>query len=450
MPSISTFAAKNYKCFSNPTLINIRPLTIFIGSNSSGKTSMLKLLLLLKEAIESRYSYAPIIFKGKYINFGSYNDVVYKHDIKNKMSFGIKLNNLSIRPRWLPRSSHERTPVDLTNISIITTFKCIKRSKEVAIDYYHIYDEFKNIEMRLKRRRTNYSIKLYQDNEIVTDLPELSQVSFPNLFAPFIERLFRQRGVFAYPSDDYLISLLFDLILKIESATRDYFSSFFYIGPFREPPQRYYESSGERPNYVGMKGEFSNLLLYLYKFLKIEKKEVYKRCNEWLTKSYLDSEISIDKLGDNLYRTDIVDHVLNVKSNISDYGYGLSQMLPIIIQSFHSRDGSTIAIEQPELHLNPKMQSEIAELFISESKRLFYIIETHSEHIISRIQRRIAEGKLDKNKVAIYYFRKTKNECYVDELGITDDGQIPRWPKGFMDDIILDREAQFKAIIKNK
>ena len=131
-------------------------------------------------------------------------------------------------------------------------------------------------------------------------------------------------------------------------------------------------------------------------------------------------------------------------SSIADVGFGISQLLPIITKSMTLKN-SSILIEQPEIHLHPALQAELGDLFINsalgEQKNTF-LIETHSEHLILRILRRIretAEGSLrddltpiTPNDVAVVYVQPGENGSKVIEIPVTEDGDFAeKWPNGF-------------------
>ena len=145
-------------------------------------------------------------------------------------------------------------------------------------------------------------------------------------------------------------------------------------------------------------------------------------------------------------------HHLKVKQNeldldITDVGFGISQVLPVILQGFLSTDNSTTIIEQPEIHLHPKIQADLADLFIdivknSTGKKL--IIETHSEYILKRLRRRISEGKILPSQVAICMIdpQANGNGAIVNVLKIEEKGFF-EWPIDFYGGDLYDDTVEF-------
>jgi predicted ATPase len=137
----------------------------------------------------------------------------------------------------------------------------------------------------------------------------------------------------------------------------------------------------------------------------------------------------------------LVDESSRTSVSLVDVGFGISQVLPVIVQSMLSKE-STILVEQPEIHLHPRLQAELGTLFaecIKAPNRNQFIIETHSEHLILRLQRLIRRGDLEPNQVSVLYVGRAPGDesfgSVVQQLEIDDDGDfITQWPDGFFDE----------------
>jgi len=121
-------------------------------------------------------------------------------------------------------------------------------------------------------------------------------------------------------------------------------------------------------------------------------------------------------------------------ASLKHVGYGVSQMLPIVVQSILSKN-ETIFIQQPELHVHPRLQAEFGDLFAStihESCGNQFVVETHSEHLMLRIQRLIAGKQLHPDQVSVVYVDNCHDGSNAIVLRLDDDGQfIDPWPGGF-------------------
>ena len=151
-----------------------------------------------------------------------------------------------------------------------------------------------------------------------------------------------------------------------------------------------------------------------------------------------DITVDRDKYSGSLF---VTDYKTGCKYNLTQASSGILQLLPIIFKSYFDRESlgwtNHRLIEQPELHLHPKLQAKLAEFFADE---IFhdhnFIIETHSEHLIRKTQVLIAQGKLDRSRIAVYYFGKDeKSETYCKEMEFAKNGLFKEpWPDDFFDD----------------
>lgn len=122
-------------------------------------------------------------------------------------------------------------------------------------------------------------------------------------------------------------------------------------------------------------------------------------------------------------------------------GFGISQVLPVIVQSMLSRD-NTIAVEQPEIHLHPRLQAELGSLLAECIRKPYanrFIVETHSEHLILRLQRLVRNGELNAHDISVLYVSRGDKDIgegsMVSRLELDDDGSfIDNWPDGFFEE----------------
>ncbi len=168
--------------------------------------------------------------------------------------------------------------------------------------------------------------------------------------------------------------------------------------------------------------------------------------NEWLEQLEIPYSVEIDRLvsartgAEFGYSFALTDTRTGVEVNMVDVGYGVSQVLPIIA-ACAGADASIISIEQPELHLHPRLAANLAELFVDTANRGNQVIaETHSENILLRVQRMIREGRIASDDVAVIYVDNRRgSEATVRRLQLDDEGDlVDRWPGGFFDDRLAD------------
>ena len=253
----------------------------------------------------------------------------------------------------------------------------------------------------------------------------------------------------------------------MRDITQAVLSSVTYVGPLREEPSRRYIYEDEVLE-VGIKGENA---AYIY---TSEQDTV-------LHDHYLyDSKESTFKLVSSIKVSDAVTHwldlmdikgfkpepsneiiYLNLNSgssektrvNIADVGFGVSQIFPIILEGIRMNKGNTLLLEQPEIHLHPNLQMQMADYFISlalSRKRL--IVETHSDHIVNRLVRRIVEDERDSlsDLIAIYFIRMTDQGAEYEEVNIDPKKGIINWPTDFFDQTATEQERILQAGLEKR
>jgi predicted ATPase len=145
--------------------------------------------------------------------------------------------------------------------------------------------------------------------------------------------------------------------------------------------------------------------------------------------------------------------IRGIESALLDVGFGISQVLPVITELFFVPEGSIVLLEQPELHLHPRAQAHLADLFlyVAEKRNLQLIIESHSEHLLRRLQRRIAEVEspfASPKNILMYFCQKGNNGSTIEQVEVDTFGQIANWPDNFFGDITGDLEAMTFAALQ--
>jgi hypothetical protein len=231
-------------------------------------------------------------------------------------------------------------------------------------------------------------------------------------------------------------STYLSLLHYVGNQTSALCSRLSYIGPLREHPSRFYQSKEELPMTVGLRGEDAPQVLFLK-----EDERFRTDVNRWLKSLGLTSRAWCAKLDEDLFSVITRDPITKSRVNFADTGFGLSQLLPLVVQAFHSPPGSLIFLEQPEIHLNPRLQCHLSGLLtaVAEAGKTV-VVETHSEHLVLALRALIAEGKLKSEDVGLYYVERSGAKSTARQIPIQKDGFIEsdQWPRGFFEESLTE------------
>ncbi len=252
----------------------------------------------------------------------------------------------------------------------------------------------------------------------------------------------------------------------------DYVTSFFtdgirYLGPLRDEPKAIYPMTGYNdPQDVGFRGEYTAAVLENYKnervkYLPTDRFPFSSRRNnellqttlaeavtDWLRHLGIANEVATQDKGKLGHELTISTGGSQHLHDLTHVGVGVSQALPIVVSSLLAPSGATLIFEQPELHLNPRVQTRLADFFVSlmlSGKQC--VIETHSEYLISRLRylAAMSEDVGIASNTRIYFVEKPAAESVYREVTISDAGGIKNWPTGFFDETERNSEAIIRA-----
>ena len=233
---------------------------------------------------------------------------------------------------------------------------------------------------------------------------------------------------------------------QLEFSLSYMLSNISYLGPLREYPQRFYSWSGASLSTVGTRGE--NAIAGLLA-ARIENRPIDDKIADWLKKMGLIHSFKLEPVvpGGRDYQVRIKKTQNSAEVLITDVGFGVSQLLPVLVLCYYVPEGSIIILEQPEIHLHPSVQSDLADLLIDvvKTRNVQIIFESHSEHLLRRLQRRMAEEKITPDETALYFCSTGESASQIEELKLDDYGNIRNWPKDFFGDEMADIVAKTEA-----
>jgi predicted ATPase len=241
------------------------------------------------------------------------------------------------------------------------------------------------------------------------------------------------------------------LFSPLQTRFENLFRSIRYLGPLREYPRRRYAWEGKHSAGVGQRGE--DMVTALFSG-RIQLRSIDKQILEWLQRLDLIDSYRVSPIRDaeKDYEFLVQKYKGGPEVRLTEVGFGVSQVLPVLILCYYVPEGSILILEQPEAHLHPKVQSELADLLIEvvKNRKLQIILESHSEHLLIRLMRRIAEEQISAADTAFYFCQMNEGTSGIDKLNVDEYGNIRNWPQNFFGDEMGDLAAKAKAEMKRR
>lgn len=443
---------KNFKSWAAIEGMRIAPITGLFGTNSSGKSSVLQSLLLLKQTLESADRSLPLHLGSErdYVELGSFQDVIHKHVTDAHLEFAFKWDlrrtlkiedptNPTQPPLFQGNTLDFSTEIALSQDKIRVQNLCytlggqsFALSRQDSGNQYDISPTSRDSNFRFIRTLGR-----------VWDLPQ-----------PFKFHGFPDQAITYFQNSGFLPDL--------QRQVEELFSSIYYLGPLREPPKRRYVWSGGEPEDMGRRGERTvDAILaargrnaYISPGHKKRKKTLEERIAWWLKELGLIHSFSVASIGNGsgLFEVKVKKGPHSPEVLVTDVGFGVSQILPVLVLCYYVPEGSTILLEQPEIHLHPSVQMGLADVFIDvmKNRNIQIILESHSEHLLTRLQRRLAEEELDTENVALYFCSTGPSGSVLESLTLDLFGNIVNWPTDFFGDRFGETAAFREAGLKRK
>lgn len=452
IPMITSLSLKNFKSWHEIDAMRLAPITGVFGANSSGKTSILQSLLLLKQTTESSDRAAVLDFGGERsaAQLGGFRDVIFGHSTEKILGFSVD---------WVPTTPLNITDPDRAGKSLFTS-EGLGFSTQIGMNSTGKL-AVEKLEYRLDGPRFTMQ-QLKQGKAGKYDLhSEGSGFDFKrtvgrpwDLPAPV--------KCYGFPDQAFAYFLNASFLGDLQLSFEQLFSHVYYLGPLRDFPQRHYTWSGSEPADMGRRGERAiDAILasrergkYISPGYRKKKQTLDERIAHWLQEMGLIESFTVRPIAkeSKLYEVRVRKSSKASEVLITDVGFGVSQVLPVLVLCNYVPEGSTVLLEQPEIHLHPGVQSALADMLIDavQNRKIQVILESHSEHLLRRIQLRIAEEKLEPKDCALYFCDVIQGESALIPLNLDDFGNIQNWPKEFFGDEFGEMAAKTKAAMNRR
>lgn len=448
---------QNFKGWKDTGTIRLAPISLFFGANSSGKSSIGQFLMMLKQTVESPDRKAVFYPGGKNsaVQLGSYQEMVFHRDPENKIAFDYRWSLAEDLKFKDPLSGQIFSGDELDFSAEVELSDSTKNLLQVAEFKYRLFNrDTQSLSIDLSRK---------SDKREYTASAEQYSLVRKKMRAWALKDVVRFYG---FPDEVVAYYQNADFVQDLNLAHEKLFNSIFYLGPLRTKAERLYTWGGITPESVGFAGENTVAAILAARDRKISlgyRKQV-KPLEEIialkLKEMSLIEDFRVNPISEQRQEYEVKVRTKGSKDwvDLPDVGFGISQVLPVLVQCFYAPAGSIILMEQPEIHLHPNAQSALADVMIDvinsrengADRNIQIVIETHSEHFLRRLQRRIAEDSVPQEKVSAYFANIAKTPATLESLQIDIFGNIQNWPKDFFGDEMGDITEQAKAAMKKR
>lgn len=529
---LKSIKIENFKPFGKGRTVRLAPITLIYGPNSSGKSSLIQALLLLRQTLTEQgvRGHNDLLTNGSFAKLGSFTSLLHRHDPARKLKLGFEFATLPERSRVFPpvnfdsfralTLSYSATPITSQEflpflsaldfevvgsagqsvsfglerageVSMAALLANAASSPDVEIEEAEAQE---SESVRRPERDDDFKFSadsdftgLYKAAEISgremrsRHEPEadttIGQVAITEPSAAALEALracrFRAMGIgplgreytpsnprsASRPSDrgteGQTIMGLRGILRRFDILLRQAIGSLTYLGPLRTHPERLYALQGLPEGSVGSQGEQAVQILYHDAASSRPGRAMIDQLNTYCEQFDIPYRFAVDSIRNEITGDFVVlsltDRRTGVKVAPTDVGFGIGQILPILVEGMvaqsQGRYPRMVCVEQPEIHLHPRLQAAMADFFIdtaflletpsADDRRprhgVQWILETHSETLVLRLQRRIREGKLSPQDVSVLYVDpRGKQGSVIEELRLDEDGEfIDEWPDGF-------------------
>jgi len=436
---------RNFKCFSDSTDLEFGRLTLLTGANSTGKSSLMYSVLGALQSHRFPFVYSA---NGRFVNMGNFSEIVYGHDKEREMEIGFTLSekgfNIDINTIWkndeandqpqlckyeahspifdiiiVPNAESNETEYLLTlDYRPLRSLNLPERSRELVLaNLYRVAEEYKSV-----HKGEDVSDKLragLEDHTVVKDAP----------------LKFEGNSISCY--DDVQALIAYSQVSEIiRQKIKDYKAQMNFISSYRLAGERIYLEEDLENGKIQASGKgFVNQLLHW----RESNREKYESLISAMRSMGVLYDIEPERIGGGQFRVGVTVHKEGPFASLSDVGFGISQLLPVIVGDIELGEESTLFAAQPEIHLHPNAQANYADYMIGQLNHgKNYVVETHSEYLLNRIRLAIVKGVLKEEDVRIYYLSQEKDSTKIYPVQFTKTGQITGAPKDFFETYMID------------
>jgi predicted ATPase len=423
LEGIGNLAVSGYKSIAEEQGLDIRPLTILAGANSSGKSSFMQPLLLLKQTLEAGYDPGPLLLNGPNVKFTSV-DQLLSRTVRGEISsvFSIQVRTGDGAQARLEFKRDPRHGVGILKQEIIGP-----------------------------------------DSVKTTLRPEMSAAEIEPSIPPAVRDILRRskaegsEGTWFVGRDKSFLQVR--LGRKDEEADKGFLfgpgygfvarhvRELVHVPALRGNPARTYPVTAVGKNFPGT---FEVYVASIIAEWQRSNSRELGLLGQDLEKLGLTWKVTATKIDDTQVELQVgrLTHAARGGAydlvNLADVGFGVSQTLPVLVALRTAAKGQLVYLEQPEIHLHPRAQSEMSEVLGDAARRgVRVVVETHSNLLLLGIQTLVREGRLPADQVKLHWFKRAPDgSTHVESADVDNEGRFGEWPEDFAQ-VLLEAEGRY-------
>ncbi len=422
---------KNFRSIQDSGPIELSKLNVLVGPNNAGKSSIIAALLLLKQTLADKDTSIPLVTSGPLVDLGSYLDIAARSPESNPLIIEFRLSpeEVPVLPFSMPTGDGHAEDENRLWDRWKMEFLYDEKVNEVRVASFELTQT--GSKRRIAGSIQNGKWSLAGIPKDVLPCLEIGFTHFVPTFSPKGKK----------PDDQEVVARTISFSMHshvVANVLEQIFDLLSYVAPVRERIPRY-SILGTMP-YSEVSPTGQNIMRVLSRRKAIEggSKVPIKALNTWLEKKFrMLKNVRIKKLDRaGTVRALLADDCEGSRNiNLAATGSGISQIVPVVVQTFLTGRKGCLIVEQPEIHLHPAAQTALADLFLEGSERNTQcIVETHSEHLVLRLRRRIAEGRVKPEWVNIIVVEKSGGVTEIRQPKLCSNGHFLDWPEGFFEE----------------
>lgn len=426
---ITGISVSGFKSLYQDCTIEVRPLTILAGANSSGKSSIMQPLLLMKQTLEATYDPGALLLYGPNVRFTSATQLFSQ--VTDKFSIQIQINHNKLLKNTFSNSQ--------------TIFEVLETE---------IQDRSKSIKFSIDSTRQEIinSLANFYSGQWKTILEDPNSLTYQE----FEWNVFRVR-CFLHLECNSEIGIKVGKEMTTASPVTLYESmshtkifneqiqQLIHVPGIRGNPERAYKVTGIGPAFPGTFDNYVASIIHHWQETEDQRLLELGTALEtlgltWKIESQKINDVQIDLRVGRLPQKSQLEDVVS----IADVGFGVSQVLPVLVALLVAEPEQLVYLEQPELHLHPRAQANLAQLLIKAANRgVRVVLETHSDLLLRRIQSLVAEGQISPKIVKLHWFKRNYNGATeISSADLDEAGAFGDWPEDFSE-VALTEESRY-------